>query len=123
MDFMQNVLMKVKSSLCSFKHHGIETCGGVEVRLPSFLSLPLDGMSSQLHYPYIQLCINMARFMYMPATNYNIKYFISAVSDKSVNSPQMLNNKYTIQTKERVNCKAVMEENVTIISDLSAECF
>jgi hypothetical protein len=72
------------------------------------------------YYPYW--------FMYMPATNYNIKYFISAVFDESFNPLQMLNSDFTIQTKESLNCKAKMEENMydkilkTIITDISCGC-
>jgi hypothetical protein len=64
----------------------------------------------------------------MPATNYNIKYLIGAVFDESVNPLQMLNIEFTIQTKESVNCKAIMEENIydkslkTIITDIPSGC-
>jgi N-acetyl-gamma-glutamylphosphate reductase len=33
----------------------------------------------------------------------------------------MFNSKFIIQTKERINCKAIMEENATIIIDLPAD--
>lgn len=67
-------------------------------------------------------------FMYMSATNYKIKHFISAIFDESFKPLQMLNSDFTIQTKESVNCKSIMEENMyditlkTIITDIPCGC-